>query len=302
MPSWSESEQRYVGADDGQYRGGPWHGDHPREHGNSRYPGEAGSASGGRSEAEDDPNAIQWIGSGIGDVTDAFGLNPDRERRREDRLRQEQRDIWDSLYGQIPEQAPLRSEVAGAESDPYARQAQEQTLRQLGTLAQGGYMQGDYARLRQMQGEMGRQERGQREALMAQQQARGMGASGTALAGQLAAQQGAATRSNEFGLGVEALAQQRQIEAMGMRGQLAGDVRKGSFAEDVTRRGAQDEVNRFNYETPWRRYGAIERIAQGKTGTVLGEAQSAQQREQEARRGLGALAAGVASWFKDDED
>lgn len=255
-----------------------------------------------RAEYDSGGGFLDYWGGKVGDVTDAAGLNPGRERAREDQLRAESRAIWDQLYGAIPQQNPLEAELARAYADPGAVRHQEAALAQLAQLSAGGTTGGDLARLRQIQTEQGRQERSQREAVMQSQQARGMGRSGTALAGQLAAQQGAAGRANEFGLGVEALAQQRQMEAVGMRGKLAGDMRGSSFREEATRRAAYDEASRYNRETPWRQYGALERIAQGKTGTVLDSAASAQQREQEARRGLGAIVGGVTSWLTDEDD
>jgi hypothetical protein len=142
-----------------------------------------------------------------------------------------------------------RSEFGGIQTDPRLREAQMRALQGLQDQASaGGLTLMDRARLAEAQDAVSRQERGSREALQQSMAARGMAGSGQAYAAQLANQQGAATRSSRAGLDVAAEAQRRALESLQGAGRLGGQIRGQEWGEQAARAGAQDAINRFNWQ------------------------------------------------------
>ena len=139
------------------------------------------------------------------------------------------------------------SAMAEVGANPELVRAQEASLGALQNIArQGGQDIQSRANLAQVQDQLGQQERGQREALMAQQQRQGTVGSGQGLAAQLMAQQASADRAGQAGFQVAQSADQRALEAIMQSGNLAGNIRKQQFSEDERRAQAMDRINRFN--------------------------------------------------------
>ena len=140
---------------------------------------------------------------------------------------------------------PSAMESIGA--NPELVRAQQASLGALQNIAgQGGLDLQSRARLSEAQNQIAQQSRGQREALLAQQQRQGTLGSGQGLAAQLMAQQGAADRASQAGLQAAATADQRALEALMQSGRMAGDMRGQQFSEDEKRAQAMDRINRFN--------------------------------------------------------
>jgi hypothetical protein len=175
-------------------------------------------------------DAGNWIGTAL---DDGWGWVSGRdERDYQKSIREQNMGLWDELGGTLPSED---SEAARAEAEDYAVNEQRNALDsmrdidgQLAAQSRGEYSEIDRARQEEMLRRNALQERGQREAALAQMQARGMGQSGTALTSSLMAGQQGANRSSQEGLQIEALAQQRALQAMQARGQLAQG--RGSLA------------------------------------------------------------------------
>ena len=139
------------------------------------------------------------------------------------------------------------SAMAEVGANPELVRAQEASLGALQNIArQGGMDIQSRANLAQVQDQLGQQERGQREALMAQQQRQGTVGSGQGLAAQLMAQQASADRAGQAGFQVAQSADQRALEAIMQSGQMAGKMRTQQVGEDERRALAMDRINKFN--------------------------------------------------------
>ena len=140
-----------------------------------------------------------------------------------------------------------RSAFDSVSTDPRLRQAQMDALSQLQDVAnQGGLTAMDRSRLAQIDSQEATADRGRREAILQNMRARGMGGSGNELLAQLQSAQAATDNANTQGLGVEAMAQQRALEAMAGACQLGGTIRGQDFGEQATVAEAQDALSKFN--------------------------------------------------------
>jgi len=159
-----------------------------------------------------------------------------------------------------------RSSLTDYRVDPRLKEAQMRALGGLEEVAnEGGLTAIDRARLNDIARQEAAQERGARQAILQNAQARGVGGSGLSYAAQLANQQGSAGRRADRGFDVAAAAQQRALEAMMGAGQLGGQIRGQGFDEAARVAQAQDKINRFNAanQTDARRYGAtVRNVAQ----------------------------------------
>ena len=113
-------------------------------------------------------------------------------------------------------------------------------------VSQGGLTDVDRARIAEIQQEMNRRERGQREALMQQYAARGLGGSGAEMAAALMGQQEAAQGASMAGLQQAAMAQQARERALGQLGGMGSQVRGQEYEMQANKAAAQDAINRFN--------------------------------------------------------
>ena len=140
-----------------------------------------------------------------------------------------------------------RTELSSTYMDPGLRAAQQQALSQLqGIGTEGGLNATDRAQLARIQSQSAQADRGSREAIMQNMNARGMGGSGMELIQKLSSQQAATDRNAQQGLDVAAMAQRRALEALMQSGQLAGSMSQEDLQMQERRASAQDSINRFN--------------------------------------------------------
>jgi hypothetical protein len=139
------------------------------------------------------------------------------------------------------------SAMEGIALDPAMREAQMRALSELQEISAGGGMNAsDRARLAEMQTAVGRQERGSRDAIMQNMRERGIAGSGLELAANLSNQQAAAERASQESLNIEAMAQERAMQALMQSGQLAGSIRGQEFGEQSAKAQAKDAIAKFN--------------------------------------------------------
>ena len=151
----------------------------------------------------------------------------------------------DPSLGQAILQDPSFMESVGA--NPQLVQAQQQSLQALQDVGRSGGQDAlTRSRMAQTMGQVGQQERANREALQAQMQRRGIGGSGIDLAQQAIAQQRGADRTAQLGFQTAADAEQRALQALSQSGQLAGSMRGQQFSEDAQRAAAMDRIAQFN--------------------------------------------------------
>ena len=151
----------------------------------------------------------------------------------------------------LPEQveAILQEEsgLAGYESDPRLKDAQLNSLDALQAIIDGDGMTAiDKARMNQINMENNAIDRGNREAILQNAQARGVGGSGLELAQQMISQQSGAGRRAQQGFDVAAQAEQRALDAMMKSGELSSQVRGQDLDEASRVAQAQDMINQFN--------------------------------------------------------
>jgi hypothetical protein len=140
----------------------------------------------------------------------------------------------------------ISSSYNDIQSDPRLRDAQMSALSKLQEVGETGLNFEDRAALQEIQDQNSNVERGQRQAILQNMAARGMGGSGAELASQLAGNQGAADRNARSSLNVAAQAQRRSLDAMMKSGELGGAIRGQDFNEASTKANALDSIRKFN--------------------------------------------------------
>lgn len=146
---------------------------------------------------------------------------------------------------QMVSQGP--SAVGEIALDPGYKTAQLRALDELSAIGDaGGLRLSDEAQIEDALSKVRQQERGSREAIMANARERGVAGSGMELAAQLSNQQNSAENAHREGLNVAAMAQDRALQAIMQGGQLAGDIRGQEYGEKLDAARAADEINRFN--------------------------------------------------------
>lgn len=150
-----------------------------------------------------------------------------------------------------PEQARAilvdRSKMEDVEGDPQAQAAQQAALAQLQDVTEsGGLTDTDRSKLNQISMDEGTQQRGARDAILQNAQARGMGGSGMELLAQMQNQQDSATRQNARDLDVAGMAQERALQALMNQGQLATQVGAQRFDQNAAKANAADAISQFN--------------------------------------------------------
>jgi hypothetical protein len=132
-------------------------------------------------------------------------------------------------------------------TDPRLKDQQMASLAALKGLADSGGMTAeDQANLNRIQNQSAQADRGRRDAILQNMQARGMGGSGNELLAQLQSSQAATDRQAQQGLDIAGMAQNRALQAMMQGGELAGNVRDQDFGEQARIAQARDAVNQFN--------------------------------------------------------
>ena len=250
------------------------------------------------------------------DTTGAVGMSPAMRAAAaqglipgSDALRRspEQAAMQEGLLQQRAQQAALNNQLVrpptgsgsafeSAAADPAAIAAQQKALEKLtGIVDEGGLTAVDRARIAEARANEDQYLRGQREATLANLEARGMGGSGTELMAQLAQQQEAGQRLSQANLATEAQAQMRAMQALGMLGGQAGQLRGQSYGEAANLASARDAIAKWNQQMQqdwqryqddqtWKRYAAQRGIAETQMGQDYRESG---RQEQRAARAIG---------------
>lgn len=111
---------------------------------------------------------------------------------------------------------------------------------------QGGMTAIDRARWEEAKRRNEQIARSQREADLAALETKGRSGSGAGLLAMLNASQGAAQRQSAESLGIEAQAQQRAMEALGLAGGMGRALASDEFGRQYQKGTAQDIINQFN--------------------------------------------------------
>ena len=166
--------------------------------------------------------------------------------------------LRDATAANIDPYSPIKAQLAALSSldgtamddvstDPRLKEDQMQSLGALRDLAnKGGMNAQDEANLSRVQSQNAQADRGRREAILQNAQARGMGGSGMELLAQLQSSQGATDRGAQQGLDIAGMAQQRALDAMVQGGNLAGNIQNQDFSQQAQVARARDAINSFN--------------------------------------------------------
>lgn len=207
-------------------------------------------------------NWLKGVGEDVVDLgKDVFAPGED-DAENAAKMQEQALEEWRALEGQLPTAQQLTpaastweaavhrlgdSEMGQAAADPTSIEAQLRALQGMQDIyAQGGYTASERAQLEQMQRAQASNERSQRQAIVQNAYARGLGGSGAEMAAALAAQQGAANRGAQQAQDIAISGQQRALQALQGAGQLGGQSRGQSFNEAAARASAVDDFNRNN--------------------------------------------------------
>lgn len=139
------------------------------------------------------------------------------------------------------------SEMGNISVNPADKEAQTAQLAALGSLAaNGGRNAASDYNLSQIQGQEGAQAKGQRDAVMQNMQARGMGGSGADLIAQLSANQSAQSNANNQSMGVLANEANTALSAGQSAANIGSQMQSQDFGEQSAKAQAQDAINKFN--------------------------------------------------------
>lgn len=139
------------------------------------------------------------------------------------------------------------SEFNGISLDPNLKENQMSALSSIMDIGEsGGMTLADKANLSKIASEEQAQARGNRDAILQNAQARGVGGSGLELMAQLQNQQSSATRQSQRDLDVAAQAQARALEALMQGGNMSGQMIDQSFNQQAQKAGANDAIAKFN--------------------------------------------------------
>lgn len=139
------------------------------------------------------------------------------------------------------------SAYSDIEVDPRLMNDQMEAIQALRDVAAaGGLTAADKANLANIQSTEAQADRGRREAIIQDMNARGMGSSGNNLLAQLTSSQAATDRQSQQDLGIAGQAQQNALNATLNAGNLANTVGNNQFNQKAQVAAAQDAINKFN--------------------------------------------------------
>lgn len=139
------------------------------------------------------------------------------------------------------------SAVGAISTDAGYKDAQLRALDELTAIGDaGGLRLSDEAQIEDALSKVRQQERGSREAILANARERGVAGSGMELAAQLSNQQNSAENAYKSGMDIAGLAQDRALDAIMQGGQLGGQLRGQEYGEKLDAARAADEISRFN--------------------------------------------------------
>jgi hypothetical protein len=154
----------------------------------------------------------------------------------------------DYMYTDPTQYLLSNSEAGNAYADPAYIAAQNEALSQLTEWGHGGLTAADQARLQYGRMQEDQNERANREAILNQMEARGMGGSGASLAAQLSSDQGRANRLSQQDMEMQQAAMARALQSMNAAGDLSSQARSQSFGESYQRGSAIDSANQGNLD------------------------------------------------------
>lgn len=139
--------------------------------------------------------------------------------------------------------------LGGISLDPKFKEAQLQALSSMQDIGNsGGLRLQDKADIEKVLAELNQNDRGKREAKIAEMKSRGQFGSGLELAAELDSNQASSQRAHEFGLGVAAEAQKRALDAIAASGTLGGNLRTQDYNEQSKLAEARDLIAKWNAE------------------------------------------------------
>lgn len=160
--------------------------------------------------------------------------------------------IGDVNYEELRGQGDLTYSDVGTDFnninvDPRFKENQMASLGALDEIIEGGgFNATDRANLTRAQNEAAQGDKGRRDAILQNMQMRGVGGSGMELLAQLQSSQAATDRAAQSGLDVNAMAQQRALDAIMQSGNMSGQMRGQEFNEQSNVASARDAINKFN--------------------------------------------------------
>lgn len=168
------------------------------------------------------------------------GYNPDKYYRQENYL-------GDIYAPDMASSRNLQSEMGGIRLDPNLAAAQSQSLAGLSDIiGQGGMTLQDRANFQDANSAAQLQASRQQAALRDEMAARGMAGSGNETVARMMASQGAADASAKAARSMNAMAQQRALDALMQRGSLAGNMSGQDFSQKSAQAQAADNIAQFN--------------------------------------------------------
>ena len=153
-----------------------------------------------------------------------------------------------TLAGTLSPEALSETELRQIVTSPEFRQAQLDVLQRFQEQGEQGLTAIDRAALVDIQNEIARQERGQREAILSNMAQRGLAGSGQELAANLLAGQESAQRASEEGMRIAAQQQANRQEALARVAQLSGGLEQTDYERAFNAARAQDVINQFNVQ------------------------------------------------------
>ena len=153
-----------------------------------------------------------------------------------------------TLAGTLSPEELSETELRQIVTSPEFRQAQLDVLQRFQEQGEQGLTAIDRAALVDIQNEIARQERGQREAILSNMAQRGLAGSGQELAANLLAGQESAQRASEEGMRIAAQQQANRQEALARVAQLSGGLEQTDYERAFNAARAQDVINQFNVQ------------------------------------------------------
>lgn len=148
-------------------------------------------------------------------------------------------------YAKTFDQAP--SEYNKIATDPAYKESQQQQIAALRNLAaNGGRNAASDANLAQIQQSENANARGQRDAILQNAQARGMGGSGASLLAQLSASQNATNNQSMQDLNVRGQDQNNALQAGMGAANLSSNMQNNDWNQQASKAQANDAINRYN--------------------------------------------------------
>lgn len=211
------------------------------------------------------------------------GASGRMQAHQDQRTADANRTYWDELNAGGPEDFTADYQY----DEGQGQDAQTAALAQLGQWARGGLTGADRAMMDSQRGRSEQASGSQRQALMQQSQARGMGGSGLDAATQMMASQQGQTQASDIEAQMMMGAQQRQLAATQAAGSLATGQRGQMQHETERREDARIGGNQQAFDNAATRAAG----ATGQYSTDSAARQSARDRQQEGNDDvLGAIA------------